>query len=70
MILHVFYKILTHNSFTIRIKANGEYDKDIETWYGDFRRKDRFTVRETTYFEVGQKITFYRLGENEQKNPI
>ncbi len=45
---------------------NGEAVKDIEIWRGDFKHKDRFTatVKKTTYFEVGQKITFYRVDED------
>ena len=34
-----------------------------ECWVGSFRYYDRFTVtvEETTFFEVGDKITFYRV---------
>ena len=38
-----------------------------ETWRGNFKRKDKFTVtvEKTTYFEVGEKITFYRVDDEE-----
>ena len=41
-----------------------------ELWVGDFNRKDKFTVtvKETTYFEVGQKITFYRVDDDEDSS--
>ena len=37
---------------------------------GSFNRKDKFTVtvKETTYFEVGQKITFYRVDDEEDSS--
>lgn len=40
-----------------------------ETWRGNFKRKDKFTVtvEETTYFKVGQKITFYRVDDDKNK---
>ena len=40
-----------------------------ETWRGNFKRKDKFivTVEETTYFKVGQKITFYRVDDDKSK---
>ena len=36
---------------------------DLEYWYGDFKRNDRFTatVEESTFFKKGDKITFYRV---------
>ncbi len=36
-----------------------------EHWIGDFKKPDEFTatVKETTYFEVGQQIKFYRTKE-------
>lgn len=41
-----------------------------ETWMGSFNRKDKFTVtvEKTTYFEVGQKITFYRVDDEEDSS--
>ena len=38
-------------------------EEQYERWVGSFRYYDRFTatVEETTFFEVGDKITFYRV---------
>ena len=40
-----------------------------ETWRGNFKRKDKFTVtvEETTYFKIGQKIRFYRVDDDKSK---
>ena len=45
-------------------------EEEYETWRGNFKRKDKFTVtvEETTYFEVGQKITFYRVDDEEDSS--
>ncbi len=42
------------------------YGDSIEYWAGDFYRSDRFTatVEKTTYFEVGEKLTFYRIDDD------
>ena len=50
---------------------DGLYPEDkYETWMGSFNRKDKFTVtvEKTTYFEVGQKITFYRVDDEEDSS--
>lgn len=61
-----FAGVTDGKTITIYANIDEEQEKIIETWYGDFIRKDRFTatVRETTYFEVGQKITFHRVDED------
>ena len=49
---------------------DGLYPEDrYEIWMGSFNRKDKFTVtvEETTYFKVGQKITFYRVDDDKNK---
>ena len=45
-------------------------EEEYETWRGNFKRKDKFTVtvEKTTYFEVGQKITFYRVDDEEDSS--
>lgn len=42
-------------------------EEHYEYWIGDFKNKDQFTatVKKTTYFEIGQKITFYRVDDGE-----
>lgn len=42
------------------------YGYSIEYWTGDSYRSDRFTatVEKTTYFEVGEKLTFYRIDDD------
>ena len=47
--------------FPIETKVRDINDR-YELWVGDFIQEDKFTVtvEKTTYFEVGQKITFYR----------
>lgn len=39
------------------------YGYPFEQWVGDFNKSYKFTatVKTTTYFEVGEKITFYRI---------
>ena len=41
-----------------------------ETCRGNFKRKDKFTatVEKTTYFKVGQNITFYRVDDEEDES--
>lgn len=48
--------------FPIETKVRDINDR-YELWVGDFISEDKFTVtvEKTTYFEVGQKITFYRV---------
>lgn len=48
-------------------KVTGEA---IEHWVGDFKYKDHFTatVKRTTYFHVGDQITFYRVDEASPSN--
>ena len=45
-------------------------EETYEKWIGDFIWKDKFTVtvEKTTYFEVGQKITFYRVDDEEDSS--
>ena len=44
--------------------------KCYELWVGDFILEDEFTitVKKTTYFKVGQKITFYRVDDEEDSS--
>ena len=45
-------------------------EETYEKWIGDFIWEDKFTVtvEKTTYFEVGQKITFYRVDDEEDSS--
>ncbi|CDM67737.1 putative membrane protein [Clostridium bornimense] len=45
-------------------------EEEYETWMGNFNREDKFTVtvEKTTYFEVGQKITFYRVDDEDDSS--
>lgn len=42
----------------------------IEYWIGDFWRDDKFTAKivGTTYFNIGDKITFYRVNNDTEKS--
>ena len=42
----------------------------LEYWLCSYKSKRKFiaTVKETTYFEVGQKITFYRVDSNNNES--
>lgn len=55
------FKIYTLES----VKGNVRTERFFEYWVGDFREYDNFTatVKETTYFNVGDEITFYRIGD-------
>ena len=47
---------------------DGYRDADrIEHWVGDFNKENEFSVivKETTYFEIGQKINFYRVDKED-----
>lgn len=42
----------------------------IERWEGDFWRADKFTavvLDKTTYYEKGERITFYRINSKDEK---
>lgn len=48
----------------IYIMEDDESGDLIESWTGNFKKEDRFTAtvtKKTTYYEMGEKIVFYRV---------
>lgn len=48
------------------VSGDNTYGNYIEHWIGNFNRSNKFTatVKKTTYFEVDEKLTFYRIDDD------
>ena len=66
----VYFSIGPAVTIEVYMVAAEEKRDYIEHWTGDFDKEDSFTatVKETTYFEVGQKINFFRVDDDEGQN--
>lgn len=71
-ILEVFFSIPKRTDVCVKTKEQIETNdgQSLEIWNAQTPEKDKFvvTVTKTTYFNVGDVLTFYNVGENTNNN--